>query len=245
MVFNRGSKADYDRWEELGNPGWTFDHLLPSFKNAEHFTPSEKQLAEQWGIEYVPEFHGEDGNVQSSFPKFVWPSTSEDHHGILFTGMLNRIDLGNFIDSMKELNVPILKDAMGGNATGAYWFLLSLNPKDETRSTSQTFYTPSRPNLHLLTTNQVTKLLLNTEGSEPKIRGIEYAAGENAQKSQVLVEKEVILAAGALHSPQILELSGIGDARVLTQLGIKTVVDLPGVGANYQDHLLLVTAQTS
>jgi choline dehydrogenase-like flavoprotein len=77
MVFDRGSKADYDRWEELGNPGWSFNELLPSFKKAEFFTPPEKQLAEQWDIEYIPEYHGEEGKVQSSFPDFVWPSTSQ------------------------------------------------------------------------------------------------------------------------------------------------------------------------
>jgi choline dehydrogenase-like flavoprotein len=77
MVFNRGSKSDYDRWEALGNPGWSFDDLLPCFKMAEHFTPPEEQLAEEWDIEYVPEYHGEDGFVQCSFPDFVWPSSSE------------------------------------------------------------------------------------------------------------------------------------------------------------------------
>lgn len=145
---------------------------------------------------------------------------------------------------MKELDVPILKDAMGGNAAGAFWFLLSLDPKDESRSTSQTFYTPSRPNLHLLTENQVTRILLDLNGPEPKVAGLEYSAGATAQRYQVSVEKEVILAAGALHTPQLLELSGIGDSRILSSVGINTVVDLPGVGANYQDHLLLFTAQT-
>ena len=145
---------------------------------------------------------------------------------------------------MEELDVPILEDAMGGNTTGAYWFLLSLNPTDESRSTSQTFYTPSRPNLHLLTGNQVTKLLFDSNNPELNITGIEYSAGETAQICQVSAEKEVILAAGALHTPQLLELSGIGDSRILSSVGIDTVVDLPGVGANYQDHLLLVTAQT-
>lgn len=145
---------------------------------------------------------------------------------------------------MQELNVPILKDSMGGNATGAYWFLLSLNPKDESRSTSQGFYTPSRENLHLLIRNQVTKLLLDTSGTKPKVRGVEYTAGETAERYHAMAGREVILAAGALHTPQLLELSGIGDSRILSGLDIPTVVHLPGVGSNYQDHPLLVTSQT-
>ena len=77
MVFNRGSRAEYDRWEKLGNPGWNFNTLLPYFKKAEHFTPPDEELAELWDIDYQPEFHGETGFVQSSFPPFVWPSTSK------------------------------------------------------------------------------------------------------------------------------------------------------------------------
>ena len=145
---------------------------------------------------------------------------------------------------MEELDVPILKDAMGGNTTGSYWYTLSLDPKDESRSTSQQFYMPGRPNLHLLINNQVTRVLLDTNDSEPKVTGVEYSFEENGQRYQAFVAKEVILAAGALHTPQLLELSGIGDSRILSSFGIDTMVDLPGVGANYQDHLLLVTTQT-
>jgi choline dehydrogenase-like flavoprotein len=154
------------------------------------------------------------------------------------------LEVENYIQAMEELGVPILKDAMGGNATGAYWYLLSLDPKNESRSTSQTFYTPDRPNLHLLTGNQVTRVLLDTDGPQPKVTGVEYSSEENAPRYQVSVTKEVVLAAGALHTPQLLELSGIGDSRILSNFGIDTVVDLPGVGANYQDHLLLFTSQT-
>jgi choline dehydrogenase-like flavoprotein len=140
--------------------------------------------------------------------------------------------------------VPILKDSMGGIATGAFWFTMSLDPKDETRSTSQGFYTPSRPNLHLLTGNQVTKLLVNSTRSELSITGVEYMASEDGGKNQVLVSKDIILAARALHTPQLLELSGIGDSKILSSYAIDTLVDLPGVGANYQDHPLIVTVHT-
>ncbi|KAH6709669.1 hypothetical protein BKA61DRAFT_614774 [Leptodontidium sp. MPI-SDFR-AT-0119] len=225
MVFHRGSKSDYDRWQELGNPGWSFDGLLPYFKKSETFTPPDPDLAD-WKIKYNPASHGFKGFVQSSFPRFVWPSTK------------------NYIKSMLELNIPVLGDPAGGNATGASWFTLSLDPRDETRSTAEGFYTPQRPNLHLLTHYQVTKLHMNSKGSRTAVMGVEYSAAENEKTYSVTASKDVILAAGTLHTPQILLLSGIGDTRHLSSVGIKAVVDLPGVGANYQDHLLLVTAQS-
>lgn len=78
MVFNRGSKADYYRWEELGNPGWNFDDLLSYFKKAEISTPPTTNLeVEGWEVGYNTAFHGDAGNVHASFATFVWPSTSE------------------------------------------------------------------------------------------------------------------------------------------------------------------------
>lgn len=145
---------------------------------------------------------------------------------------------------MKELNVPILQDSMGGNAVGAFWFLLSMDPRDETRSTSESFYPRNRPNLHLLIKSQVTQIVFQYRDSKVTATGVEFSTGKSGDKNQVSATKEVILAAGALHTPQILQLSGIGDRNQFSSLGIKAVVDLPGVGQNYQDHPLLVTVQS-
>jgi choline dehydrogenase-like flavoprotein len=151
---------------------------------------------------------------------------------------------GNFVDGMTELNVPIIKDSADGNNTGAFWYPLSLDPDDEERSTSQGFYTANRPNLHLLTETQVTKLIFKNSGyAGPVATGVTYSSDGEDNKT-VSVLKEVIVAVGALHTPQLLQLSGIGDKSLLGSLGIETLVDLPGVGANYQDHPLLITAQT-
>lgn len=78
MVFMRGSVGDYDRWEVLGNPGWNFKGMFPYFKKAEKFTPPDAELMSDWGVSYVPEYHGYDGFVRSSFPNYVWPSTRTD-----------------------------------------------------------------------------------------------------------------------------------------------------------------------
>jgi choline dehydrogenase-like flavoprotein len=141
---------------------------------------------------------------------------------------------------MKELGVPIIEDSMGGNAAGAYWFTQSVNPVDETRSTSQGFYVPSSPNMHLLIGHRVTKVIMESR----RVQGVEFSAGANATRRFVNVSQEAILSAGALHTPQILQLSGIGEAAHLSNLGIETMVDLPGVGWNYHDHTLLFTGHT-
>lgn len=141
---------------------------------------------------------------------------------------------------MKELDVPIINDAMGGNVTGGYWFTQSVNPEDEIRSTSQGFYNSSRPNLHLLLDNRVTRIIIESG----RVKGVEFSDGGNTTTSSVQVSREAILAAGALHTPQLLQLSGIGNKAHLSGLGIETVIDLPGVGLNYHDHLLLYTGQT-
>jgi choline dehydrogenase-like flavoprotein len=99
--------------------------------------------------------------------------------------------------------------------------------------------------LHLLTGYQVSRLVTTSGNSNAKVMGVNFSSGNGANIQPVLTRKEVILAAGALHTPQILQLSGIGDPTHLSTLGIKCIVDLPGVGANYQDHPLLVTAQIS
>ena len=139
---------------------------------------------------------------------------------------------------MQELGIPYIKDSMGGDAAGAFWFLQSLNPDDESRSTSQGFLVP-RSNLHVLTGNIATKILFYAGVAT----GVEFSEGEGLERNSVSVSKEVILSAGALHTPQILQLSGIGDEGFLSSLGIDVVADLPGVGENYQDHLLLFTGQ--
>jgi len=91
-----------------------------------------------------------------------------------------------------------------------------------------------------LTGNIATKILFDAGVAT----GVEFSEGEGLERNSISISKEVILSAGALHTPQILQLSGIGDAGLLSSLGIEVVEDLPGVGENYQDHLLLFTGQT-
>ena len=103
------------------------------------------------------------------------------------------------------------------------------------------YYDPAttRSNFHVLLENQVTKLV--GSGSPVKITGVEYAKAKGQTVNTVKARKEVIVAAGAIGSPKILQLSGIGPAALSQKLGITSLVDLPGVGSNYQDHSYSMT----
>lgn len=93
----------------------------------------------------------------------------------------------------------------------------------------------SRPNYHILANTTVAKVLFN--GTQAI--GVQYLPSLGGDISHVMVQKEVLLAAGGIHTPQILQLSGIGPRALLDTLGIETLSDLPGVGQNLQDHATL------
>ncbi|KAL4792332.1 hypothetical protein BDV19DRAFT_368594 [Aspergillus venezuelensis] len=222
MVLDRGSSADYDRWRELGNEGWGWSDLLPYFKKSETFTPPNDDIVDEWNVTYDLSVHGKTGPIQSSWAPWIWPATR------------------HFIDAITSFGVSIPLDAAGGNAVGGYWSPHSQDPVTVTRSDARRAYydtVSSRPNLHLVTGRKVTKLVSEKSPAGPRITGVEFAASATSGRSIINATKEVILAAGSLHTPQILQLSGIGDPALLKALNISTVANVPGVGHNLQDHL--------
>jgi choline dehydrogenase len=146
------------------------------------------------------------------------------------------LNIENFFRAWHSLGVPTPKDPGSGHAWGAFWAPSSLDPKDETRSYARTAHYDrvigSRPNYHLLTNSAVRRIIFKGKTAV----GAEYVFRETNQTSTVLARKEVILAAGSVHSPQVLQLSGVGPDDLLGTLGIETLIDLPGVGQNFQDH---------
>lgn len=110
-----------------------------------------------------------------------------------------------------------------------------LEPKTQTRCSARVAHydrISTRPNYHVLVEHQVAKILFKgTRGI-----GVQYLGSSGSNTSTVFASKEIILTAGAVHTPQILQLSGIGPEKVLKSLGIPIVADLPGVGTNFQDH---------
>ncbi|EED82946.1 hypothetical GMC oxidoreductase [Postia placenta Mad-698-R] len=149
----------------------------------------------------------------------------------------------SFQKAVEQLGVATVTNTayeVGPQTNGAYKILSSIDPERGTRASSVTGYLlPAihRPNLKVLTEAYVNEFVTRHEGDKLTATGVEFEHGGNVY--QVHATKEVILSAGAIKSPNILELSGIGDRRVLEPLGIPVLKDIPGVGANVQEHYTL------
>ncbi|KAK4207727.1 hypothetical protein QBC37DRAFT_454746 [Rhypophila decipiens] len=212
MAVMRGSKRDYDIWVELGNKGstWTWKGLLPYFKKAIHFVPPDLVLAADFNITYDLDVWGQyrDTRVYASYP-----------------GGLN-----------SSISLDIVRDGHAGTH-GVFYYPLSVDPKTRDRSYSRTGHWDglNRPNYDIITGSRVNKILFDKQNTAT---GVQFVPtnGSSSFPTTLKAKKEVILSAGAIHTPQILHLSGIGPASLLRKAKITVRVDLPGVGANFQDH---------
>lgn len=233
QMFDRGSAADYDAWGDVAGQayreaGWTWEGLLPYFKKSVTFTEPSKEIADKYGYTWdVAAAYGGNGSIHASYPPFQWPNEK-----IMRT-------------AWKELGVSSPKEAAGGSAYGVFWLPSSQDPKTQTRSYARTGHydlVSNRSNYHLLVGHKVTEVILgDTESNrEFEARGVKIQAvdGKNDTVIDVASDQEVILAAGAIHSPGILQRSGLGPKDVLNASNIATKVELPGVGQNFQDHAL-------
>lgn len=128
------------------------------------------------------------------------------------------------------------KDPNSGNQVGVGWFPTAVDPTNRTRSDAKTAHYDRvrriRPNYHIVTDTMVSKILFKGTTAT----GVQYLPSAGGMSLNATASKEVLLAAGGVHTPQILQLSGIGPKSLLRKLGIKVIADLPGVGANFQDH---------
>ena len=124
---------------------------------------------------------------------------------------------------------------MNGDILGLAWEPISADVNLTRCSARKGYYDPvrHRPNLQLLVNSYVAKIQI----SKSTVEGVDvFSRDDPSKKTSISAKKEVILAAGGIHTPQILQLSGIGPRDLLQRLNISVVQDLPGVGANFQDH---------
>ncbi len=146
--------------------------------------------------------------------------------------------------SCETAGVPELTSPNGGVTLGSFITPSTMNPSNLTRSYARSAYIDSlapRPNLHILTEYTVLKInfALQTDPAVNKVaKNVEFGKFRSSSRKTVDINKELVLAAGALSSPKILMMSGVGPKDVLESVGIKVEVPLPGVGQRLQDHMV-------
>jgi choline dehydrogenase len=141
-----------------------------------------------------------------------------------------------FIEAARQMDIPLLDDVNGPVRAGAGYINMNIAADGTRVSAARAFLHPalSRPNLTLLLNTQVSKL--NFAGT--RCVGVQVRTADGTL-ADIAAEREVILAAGTIHSPKLLMLSGVGDAETLRGFGLDVVQNLPGVGQNLQDHVLV------
>jgi choline dehydrogenase len=207
MLYVRGNPRDYDRWAALGNPGWSYEEVLPLFKRSEH------------NEQFSDELHGQHGPLNVTYQNYHSPLSEM------------------FLAAAQANGIPLNPDYNGATQEGVFLYQVT-HKNGERCSAAKAFLTPnlSRPNLHVITRAVTTKV----EFEGKRATGVSYYQGNELK--QVRARREVILSGGAFGSPQLLMLSGIGDAAELQSFGIPVVQHLPGVGRNLMDHLDYIQA---
>ncbi|KAJ4471194.1 alcohol oxidase [Lentinula lateritia] len=212
---------EFDAYEKLGNSGWNWEEILKYFKKSETFSVSPEQTR-KFGQTVNPAFHGIDGPLHRTLPRWTPESRT------------------TLFEALQVLGVPYNSDPSNGHNVGGFSGYHHIHAGDITRSGAAMAYLEphkSRANLLVITGAEVTKVLLQRNTSGQSIaQGVEYRRDQKIL--QVNADKEVILCAGTIKTPQLLELSGIGNRHILEKYGIPVLLDLPGVGANYlpDDH---------
>ena len=209
MIYVRGQPEDFDHWGQLGNRGWSWDDVLPFFKKAESWERGQD------------EFHGHGGPLLTSHASDK-PLLCE-----------KMIEAGTQIGLEYREDVNHLPPGAGDNIG---WVQQTRRGRRR-QSAARTYLRAAakRPNLQIITGAQVRRVVF--DGT--RAVGVEFARnGQTSAPERVDATAEVILAAGAIGSPHILQLSGVGDPDHLARVGIPVLHALPGVGKNFQDHYI-------
>ncbi|KAK1227259.1 hypothetical protein PQX77_009745 [Marasmius sp. AFHP31] len=222
LGYTRAATNEYNGIESLGNPGWGAKTMFDFMKKSENWTaPTNREFIDKYGVNNDPVNHGRSGALKTT------------SYG-LFSDLQPP-----FFKAFENLGVPTNRAPYGGNSVGGWATTCTMDAQNRSRHfAANAFYEPNREkkNLILLTGAQATKVEFgNANGGDLSATGVTFV-GRDKRKYTAQVSKEVVLSAGSLKNPQLLELSGIGNTQVLNKVGIKTLVDLPGVGENLQDH---------
>ena len=234
MIYMRGQARDYDHWGQLvGDANWSWEHCLPYFMLHEDHHKGASAL------------HGAKGTASALLQK----------NGSQYRNLLRHHKAGGewrvekqrlrwdvldaFAAAAVQAGIPATDDFNRGDNEGVGYF--EVNQKAGWRwNTAKAFLRPTcygRPNFELWNSAQVAKLLIEPATATSPLRCTGVQVWDGQSMVEATAKAEVILCAGAIGSPQILQLSGLGCAQRLQALGIAVQKDMPGVGANLQDHL--------
>ena len=239
MIYMRGQSRDYNQWAAItDDPQWRWDQCLPYFKFHEDHHQGATETHGAHGVPAAllnPQAH--DDAASAEYFRILKARKAGGEWRIekqrLSWGVLDA-----FAQAAQQAGVPASSDFNQGNNEGVGYF--EVNQKSGWRwNTAQAFLRPTcyaRPNFELWTQAQVASLVIETDADGGKrCTGVKVWDGH--QLVTATATREVALSAGSIGSAQILQLSGIGAANSLKQNGVEVMHDLPGVGANLQDHL--------
>ncbi|KAM3077347.1 hypothetical protein ACMFMG_006697 [Clarireedia jacksonii] len=226
MMYTRSQDIDFDSWN---TEGWSSKEMRELCKKLETFHPS--------GEEFDRERHGYEGPVHISDGGYRGKSEKQ------------------FLETVKGMGMKEIADLQDGESCGGFgkWYRY-VSPEGKRQDAAHAYVHPllqdgKHPNLKILSESKVIRVLFD-DATPPRATGIEYMPNKDFQPTiqlskpvhyTVTASKLVVVSAGALGTPQILERSGVGNPEILEQVGVKCLVDLKGVGENYQDHHLILT----
>ncbi|CAI9629911.1 gmc oxidoreductase [Alternaria burnsii] len=218
MVYDRGSAADYDAWEALGNKGWGWKGMEEAFIKGTTFQPPTPDVVKDFNITWDESTYG-NGPLKVSI-------TSNQYE-----------DIKDYWAAWKASGVYIPEDGNAGEAYGPSWYANTMDATTGRRAHARyAYYDPiqTRANLHILTGTTADKIIFDNK-KKTMATGIEVT-DKTGKKATFYAKKEVVLAAGAIQTPKLLQLSGVGPKSVLKAAGIPVKVELDAVGSNFQDH---------
>jgi choline dehydrogenase len=216
MVYVRGHPGDFDAWAAGGATGWSYAEVLPYFRKSEGLAKSDAIVIDAAA-------HNSNGPLGVSVRDPVLPAGRQFVEAAVAAGM-RRGDY-NSRDRGGEAVVSLTQyTTRNGRRSSTYYAFLAGEPEN-------------RPNLTILTGAQATRILLETHDGHSAATGVEYCTPAGETRA-VHAAKEVIVSAGAIGSPQLLLLSGIGPRPELAALGIACAVDSPHVGKHLKDHVM-------
>jgi choline dehydrogenase-like flavoprotein len=218
MMYVRGHPGDFDSWAEGGATGWSYTEVLPYFRKSEGLAPSGEIVIDA-------QAHHVDGPLGVSVRSPVLPAA----HDFVEAAVAAGIPRGDYNGRDREGAAGVVSltqyTTRRGKRSSTYHAFLEGEPE-------------RRPNLTIITGAQATRVMVEGATGQLTAKGVEYRTASGKMR-MAYASKEVILSAGAIGSPHLLLLSGIGPRRELEAVGVPCVVDAPHVGKHLKDHLMV------